>query len=109
MTWAHWDYQLSSLQECLNICSTDTVPWDYYPKDAVDAYNLNGKVANSHRAIDDTLALYEVMKAMDEECDDLDRYINLFGYNPKYGVNGPQIRTVTYKPQPYNNYKKLYE
>ena len=76
---------------------------------AIDAYNLNNKVANSHRAIDDTMALYEVLKAMDEECDDLDKYINLFGYNPKYGVNGPKIRSVTYLPQPYNSYKKLYE
>ena len=43
---------------------------------------------NSHRAIDDVLALFEVLKAMDDEREDLGSYVNLFGYNPKYGVSG---------------------
>ena len=78
-------------------------------KDAIDAYDLHGKVVNSHRAIDDVKATVEVLKAMDQECCDLDRYINLFGYNPKYGVQGKRIGSVEYAPQPYNGCKKLYE
>ena len=35
--------------------------------------------------------------------------INLFGYNPKYGVEGKPIGTVTYKPQGYKPGKPLYE
>lgn len=54
---------------------------------------------NSHRAIDDVLALFEVLKAMDEERDDLGSYVNLFGYNPKYGVTGRRIVGVRYEPQ----------
>ena len=46
---------------------------------------------------------------MEEECDDLYKYINLFGYNPKYGVSGTKISSVTYKAQAYNCPKKLYE
>jgi DNA polymerase-3 subunit epsilon len=40
-----------------------------------------------------------------------DRYINLFGYNPKHGISGKKISSVTYLPQPYNRPKgaKLYE
>ena len=47
---------------------------------AIIAYELEDKVQNSHRAIDDVLALFEVLKAMDEERDDLCTYVNLFGY-----------------------------
>lgn len=77
-------------------------------ENAIEKYNLGDKVVNSHRAIDDTLALIEVLKAMAKECDDLHKYINLFGYNPKYGVSGQKISSVTYKPQPYNSMIKLY-
>ena len=41
---------------------------------------------NSHRAIDDVLATVAVLQAMWEERDDLLRYINLFGYNARYGL-----------------------
>ena len=68
-------------------------------QNAITAYGLDGKVQNSHRAIDDVLALFEVVKAMDEERDDLATYVNLFGYNPKYGVSGRPVRGVKYSPQ----------
>ena len=76
---------------------------------AIDAYGLSGKVVNSHRAVDDVLATVEVMKCMEAEKDDLCRYLNLFGYNPKYGIEGKPIGSVTYKPQPYNPRGPLYE
>ena len=76
---------------------------------AIDAYGLSGKVVNSHRAVDDVLATVEVMKAMEEERDDLMRYVNLFGYNPKYGVDGKPIRSITYKPQRFDPVAPLYE
>ena len=63
---------------------------------AIIAYDLTGKVQNSHRAIDDVLALFEVLKAMDDEREDLGSYVNLFGYNPKYGVSGRRIVGVRY-------------
>ncbi len=61
------------------------------------------------RLIDDVRATVEVMKAMDAECADLDRYINLFGYNKKYGVSGSRISSVRYEPQGFENFVKLYE
>lgn len=69
--------------------------------DAIEAYGLQDKVKNSHRAIDDVAALFEVLMAMDEERDDLADYINIFGYNPKYGVSGKEIKKVTYHAQRY--------
>ena len=76
---------------------------------AIEAYGLADQVVNSHRAVDDVLATVAVMQAMEEEKNDLERYINLFGYNPKYGVDGRPIGSVQYKPQPYNAVKPLYE
>ena len=70
-------------------------------ENAITAYGLEGKVQNSHRAIDDVLALFEVVKAMYEERDDLAEYINIFGFNPKYGVNGRMVRGVTYVGQSF--------
>ena len=77
---------------------------------AIEVYGLTGKVVNSHRAVDDVLATVAVMQAMEDEKDDLHRYINLFGYHPTYGISGKPIGSVTYKPQqPGPNLRKLYE
>ena len=76
---------------------------------AIETYGLSGKVVNSHRAVDDVLATVAVMAEMEKEKDDLHKYINLFGYNPKYGIEGKAIGSVTYKPQPYNPRCPLYE
>lgn len=76
---------------------------------AIEVYGLTGKVVNSHRAVDDVLATVAVMEEMEKEKDDLVRYVNLFGYNPKYGVEGKPIGSVTYKAQPYDSAAPLYE
>jgi len=76
---------------------------------AIEAYGLSGLVVNSHRAVDDVIATVAVMKCMEAEKDDLMNYVNLFGYNPKYGIEGKAIGSVTYKPQAYNPRCALYE
>ena len=76
---------------------------------AIDVYDLSDKVVNSHRAVDDVLATVAVMEAMEQEKDDILRYVNLFGYNPKYGVEGKPIGSVTYKPQKFDPIAPLYE
>lgn len=73
-------------------------------ENAIAAYKLEDMVQNSHRAIDDVTALLEVCRAMDDERADLLTYVNVFGYNPKYGVNGRRLDGVTYWPQQYNKY-----
>ena len=76
---------------------------------AIEAYGLSGKVVNSHRAIDDVIATVAVMEAMEAERPDLEKYINIFGYNPKYGIEGKPIGSVTYKPQGFRPGRPLYE
>ncbi len=70
-------------------------------QDMIDYYGLSGQ--NSHRAIDDVHATAQLFVAMGKERNDYDHYINVFGYNPKYGITGDQIRKVTYLKQEYVN------
>ena len=77
--------------------------------DAIAAYGLEDQAVNSHRAVDDARAAAILLDAMAAERDDLDRYIDLFGYSPKYGVSGRRIGSVTYRPQSYQRIRPLYE
>lgn len=73
---------------------------------AVEHYGLSDKVQNTHRAIDDVYALKAVFDAMAEERDDLQGYVNLFGFDEKYGISGALLRKVNYYRQaPGHNLK----
>ena len=87
----------------------DRHPYPHRLCSAIEQYGLSGKVVNSHRAVDDVIATVAVMEEMEKEKDDLLRYVNLFGYNPKYGIEGKPIGSVTYKAQRYDSVKPLYE
>ena len=87
----------------------DRHPYPHRLCSAIEQYGLSGKVVNSHRAVDDVIATVAVMEEMEKEKDDLLRYVNLFGYNPKYGIEGKPIGSVTYKAQCYDPVKPLYE
>ena len=76
---------------------------------AIEAYGLQDQVVNSHRAVDDVLATVAVMLEMEKERDDLENYVNLFGYIPKFGIDGKAIGSVNYKPQPYDSPVPLYQ
>jgi DNA polymerase-3 subunit epsilon len=76
---------------------------------AIEAYGLGDRVVNSHRAVDDARATVALLEAMSEERSDLVRYLDLFGTHHKYGMNGKKIASVTYRPQPYQRIRPLYE
>ena len=76
---------------------------------AIEAYGLADQVVNSHRAVDDVIATVAGMEKMEEEKNDLHNYVNLFGYNAKYGISGKAIGSVTYKPQGFDPARPLYE
>ena len=77
--------------------------------DAIAAYRLEERAVNSHRAVDDARAAALLLEAMAAERDDLARYIDLFGFSPKYGVSGRRIGSVAYRPQSYQRNRPLYE
>lgn len=85
----------------------DRRPYPHRLSDAVATYRL--QTENTHRAIDDAKATLELIRKMGEEEDDLFYYINLFGFNPKYGISGQRISSVTYRKQGYDMKKKLYD
>ena len=76
---------------------------------AIEAYGLADQVVNSHRAVDDVIATVAVTLEMEKERPDIENYVNLFGYHPKYGIDGKPIGSVTYKPQQYDPPNPLYE
>lgn len=73
-------------------------------------------IPNSHRAHDDAYATYlmlkkmqQVFKVRDNFVLDLERYVNIIGYNPKYPVKqNERLRHITYVPQ-YPNQQIIYK
>ena len=76
---------------------------------AIEAYGRGDAAVNSHRAVDDARATVALLEAMERERDDLPRYLDLFGVHPKYGISGGRIASVTYRTQPYQRERPLYE
>lgn len=76
--------------------------------DAIHHYGLTELASNSHRAVDDCKATFELMKAMAKELDDLPMYLNLFGYNPNYPIQH-KVDGIVYRPQPFRPRGKLYQ
>ena len=87
----------------------DRHSYPHWLSNAIERYGLSDRVVNSHRAIDDVIATVAVMEAMEEEKDDLARYVNLFGYLAQFGLDGKPIGSVTYLPQQYDPQQPLYE
>ena len=65
-------------------------------------------MVNSHRAVDDVIATVAVTLEMEKEREDLENYVNLFGYHAKFGLDGKPIGSVTYKPQQFDPTAPLY-
>ncbi len=85
----------------------DRHPYPHKLSDAIKVYGLSGIVKNSHSAVDDVDALIYILTAMAREKSDLEKYVNLFGYNPKYP---PVVRLPKYRyvAQPYDAKIPLY-
>lgn len=64
---------------------------------AVDKFDVD--VKNTHRAIDDVMATWEVFKVFLERKYKMLPYINVFGYNPKYENELVKVEGITYFPQ----------
>ncbi len=71
---------------------------------AVETYQAN--VKNTHRAIDDIRATFEVLTKMDDENPNISKYVNVIGYNKKYGVSGIRLPHVRYVAQ-YGGQKEI--
>lgn len=86
----------------LAVCK-DRKPYPHKLSDAIDFYKVDAR--NSHRAIDDVDALLKVTEAEEKQRNDVYKYVNILGYNPKYGLPSNLIKGVRYIPQPYGKPK----
>lgn len=92
--------------DVLTICR-DRKPYPHKLSDAANLYSL--EMDDAHRALNDARVTFELLCEFGKETDDLLQYVNLFGFNPKYGVNGHRISSIKYMPQGYNRLGKLYD
>ena len=76
----------------------DRHPYPHKLDQAVKTYQV--EVPNTHRALDDVKATLEVMRNMAEEKNNLEKYVNMIGYNPKYPIKqSAKLSYVKYLPQ----------
>lgn len=78
----------------------DRHPFPHRLESAVEKYNV--KIKSTHRALDDVKATLGALVKMIEERDTIVKYINVIGYNPKYGPPKYKAPHVIYVPQ-YGN------
>lgn len=64
---------------------------------AISKYRVS--LPSTHRALDDAKATLAVLLKMREEKDNLKQYVNVVGYNAKYGVSGIKLPHVKYLAQ----------
>ncbi len=103
----HYPDEVDEILSNLDWIDTLTVLKDRkkYPHKLIDAVrHYKIPEVNFHGAIDDTKALYDVTQALIDERSDLDEYINIFGYNPKWGVSGPKFDFIEYKRQYFTKF-----
>lgn len=103
MMYRHGDFKVLQGKEKLDILTIyrDRQRYPHRLSNAIEIYGLGETVTNSHSADDDALAAAWVLDAMAAELDDIEKYIDLFGYVAKYGAPRRPIRSVTYRPQTF--------
>lgn len=92
--------------DCLDVMAVykDRHPYPHRLKNAIETYNID--IQNTHRAIDDVKATFEVLKKMMLEKNNIECYINVLGFNQKYGVSGIRLNHIKYVAQ-YGGKKEI--
>ena len=78
----------------------DRHPFPHRLDNVVETYQIS--VVNTHRALDDVKATILGLIKMTEERNTISKYINVIGYNPRYGPTSYKAPHVIYVPQ-YGN------
>lgn len=78
----------------------DRHPYPHKLDNVVKTYQIT--IPNTHRALDDVKAMVMGLIKMTEERNTISKYINVIGYNPKYGPTKYRAPHVDYVPQ-YGN------
>lgn len=79
----------------------DRAPYPHKLENACQTYHVQS--LGAHCSLYDALSLFEVIIKMHSQ-QDITRWINLFGYNPKWGISTPYgVQKIKYFPQQYKN------
>lgn len=102
----HWNPNYRIKNDVLDVMAVykDRQKYPHRLENAVSMYKVN--VLSTHRALDDVKATYALLVAMQNEKDTIGKYINVIGYNKKYGVSGPKLPHVRYVSQ-YGGYLEI--
>ena len=83
----------------------DRHPYPHKLDNVVKTYQI--EIPNTHRALDDVKATYEALKKMGNELDNLEKYVNVLGFNSKYPPRqDTMLSYVRYIPQ-YGGRKEI--
>lgn len=95
----HFNPTFEIKNDCIDVMAIykDRHRFPHRLESAVLKYEVDSP--NTHRALDDVKATYELIKKLQIEKPNLKDYINVIGFNPKYGVNGKKLPHVTYVAQ----------
>ena len=95
----HWNPQYQIKNDILDVMAVykDRHRFPHRLDQAVETYMVD--VPNTHRALDDIKATLAALYKMGQEKDNLDKYVNVIGYNSKYGVSGLRLPHVKYVAQ----------
>lgn len=100
------DESFEITQDVLDVMAIykDRYPYPHRLSDAISQFNI--PLDNSHRALDDIKATLLVLKMLMQEQNNVMKYVNVLGYNPKYGPSGKRLKHVKYVPQ-YGNRREI--
>ena len=93
------DHQFTIKNDILDVMAIykDRKPYPHRLDQAVATYQI--EIPNTHRALDDIKATLEVLKKMSLELDNIEKYVNVIGFNSNYGVSGIKLSHVKYVAQ----------
>lgn len=96
----------NDILDCMAVYK-DRYPYPHKLSNAVEHFNLNH--GNAHRASDDALVTFKVLECLDEEKSNLDLYVNVLGYNPKYRPPDTSFfkKAITLVPQGMNGNREI--
>ncbi len=93
-------FKNNALLDCM-VVYKDRHPYPHRLLNAIETYQLDA--VNSHRALDDAKATYQLLNVMNNEAS-LMHYVNRISYHSKYGLNGYRLPYVEYYPYTYKKH-----
>lgn len=106
-TYVKYDYLIQNdILDCMAVYK-DRYPFPHKLESAVSRFGLTNDAA--HRASEDAKATFKVLEHLAEESNNLKLYVNVLGYNKKYGLpNRTYFKNhIELIPQGFNGYREI--